>query len=270
MINELDSGNYHRVRPLLRELTAYNVSISGLLNGVNPGRVFVDDPDDPQAAFIETVEGHHLSGDPTNDQFVVEVSGYLQTYFEHRYEMVLCLDPEGWKQRLDEVFTPHTYATLNRRHYVCTKLTYTNWQQALPGDFAVHRIDETLFNNQTLEIPDHIQSWINNNWGTFDQYQRYGFGFCCVHQNKVVSWSVADCASGSRCEIGIQTRPDYRQQGLAAITAAAAVDYALNNGFAEVGWHSEESNIGSWKTAEKVGFIKERDYIQYLVMRDAS
>ena len=85
-----------------------------------------------------------------------------------------------------------------------------------------------------------------------------------MHEQQVVSWSIADCVSGERCEIGIHTLPEYRRQGLATITAAAAVDFAFSHGFKVVGWHCDDDNVGSWKTAEKVGFFKERDYVFYL------
>jgi hypothetical protein len=53
---------------------------------------------------------------------------------------------------------------------------------------------------------------------------------------------------------------------LAAITAAATVEYALSHGFSMVGWQCLEDNLGSIGTAEKVGFERERDYRMYDVV----
>ncbi len=50
---------------------------------------------------------------------------------------------------------------------------------------------------------------------------------------------------------------------MATLTTAAIVDYALSHGFSSVGWHCEEYNLPSMKTAEKAGFKLERKYIQY-------
>jgi len=77
---------------------------------------------------------------------------------------------------------------------------------------------------------------------------------------QVVSWSLADCRSGDACEIGIHAVKEHRRRGLATITAAAAVEYALSNGYSMVGWQCSEDNLGSVGTAEKVGFERERDY----------
>jgi GNAT superfamily N-acetyltransferase len=104
---------------------------------------------------------------------------------------------------------------------------------------------------------------MKTNWGSVSDFMKKGFGFSTIHGKQIVSWSIADCASGNACEIGIHTHEDYRRQGLATLTAAAAVDYVLSNGFTQVGWHCDEYNLGSIGVAEKVGFKLERKYIQY-------
>jgi RimJ/RimL family protein N-acetyltransferase len=64
------------------------------------------------------------------------------------------------------------------------------------------------------------------------------------------------------CEIGIHTAKE-RRRGLATLTAAATVEYALSNGFSTIGWQCSEDNLGSIGTAEKVGFERERDYAMW-------
>jgi RimJ/RimL family protein N-acetyltransferase len=130
--------------------------------------------------------------------------------------------------------------------------------------FAILPIDPPLLANTDLSIPDHIPAWITSNWGSTEAFMKHGFGFTVMHQNHLVSWSLADCISGNRCEIGIHTLPEYRRQGLATHTAAATVDYALQHGFTHIGWHTSEDNIGSIKVAEKVGFTRSTDYTWYL------
>ena len=272
MITELEKSKYDNVRPLFTELAAYNVSISALLEGMNPGRVFVDNADSPQAAFMKTVEGHHLVGDPNNIAFINAINADFQENHYHDEvtvwgdDMMLCVHPDAWRDSLPALLAPREPLTLARRHYVCMALKYDNWRDHLPDSYDVRQIDNDLLDESEFSIPEHILGWINGNWGTRANYTHHGFGFCILHENTIVSWSIADCASDDRCEIGIHTHPDYRRRNLATITAAAAVDYALNNGFVEVGWHCNEDNIGSWKTAEKVGFRHERDYVQHYVL----
>ncbi len=269
MIHELDEPRYPAVRALFAALAVYNVSIPALLDGINPGTIYVDDPVNPRTALMHSVEGSFLVGDAANGSFIEAVNTDLR---ENHYNdavtvagdfMFVGVHPETWIAEIPHLFHPRMVFSQARRHYVCTALAYDQWREHVPAGFAVRRINDDLLDTAGLDVPDHIHDWISHNWGTRENYRAHGFGFCVVNENQVVSWSVADCASGTRCEIGIQTRPDYRRRGLAAITTAACVEYALSNAFTEVGWHCNDDNAGSWKTAEKVGFVKERDYTLY-------
>jgi RimJ/RimL family protein N-acetyltransferase len=270
MIYELKQADYHKVKPLFESLATYNVAISALLDGINPGSILVDDPDTPQSAFMQTVECQHLAGNPQNQTFITALNRHFHEHYftddpTSNGDFYFCV-PDDWVAPIADVLTPRVPLTVRRRHYSCTQLKYANWREHIPDGFSVRRIDDNLFDSDDLIIPPDILKWMRWNWGNREQYREHGFGFCTLHGNKVVSWSLADCVSGKRCEIGIRTDADYRQQGLAAITAAAAVDYALTNGFVSVGWHCDDANSGSWKTAEKVGFAKERDYTQYYAL----
>ncbi len=112
-----------------------------------------------------------------------------------------------------------------------------------------------------MAVPDHVRSWIGNNWGTRERYLERGFGLATVHEGAVVCWSLADCRSGDACEIGIRTHHAFRRRGLATVTVAAAVEHALKGGFRTVGWHANEDNVASIATAEKVGFSLDRRYV---------
>jgi tetratricopeptide (TPR) repeat protein len=41
------------------------------------------------------------------------------------------------------------------------------------------------------------------------------------------------------------------------------VEHCLKQGYRAVGWHCSADNVGSWKTAEKVGFERNREYVYY-------
>jgi RimJ/RimL family protein N-acetyltransferase len=109
---------------------------------------------------------------------------------------------------------------------------------------------------------------MTGNWGSAQAFLERGFGFVTVGGDRVVSWSLADCVSGDEAEIGIRTDPLHRRKGLAAITAAAAVEHALGAGLRRVGWQCSVRNVGSVRTAERVGFRLEREYVIHYAMRE--
>lgn len=260
-IHELKRGDYERVGPLFRPL-AYHLASAAVLDGTSRGRIFVDDPAHPRAAFMLSAEGCYLAGDPEDHAFN---AGLNRAIIGERIlgdeVSVLCIvvHPEDWRRRLGAILEPYPPVPMSRRHYVCRSPRY-DWRADVPRGYTVHRIDRSLLDRRELRVPDHVTGWMANNWGSIDGFLNGGFGFAIVAGNGVVSWSLTDCVSGDRCEIGIRTAPAHRRRGLATITAAAAVEHALSHDFSTVGWHCPEDNLGSIGTAEKVGFHRERDY----------
>lgn len=144
-----------------------------------------------------------------------------------------------------------------------------DWRVRVPESFAVYAIDEALLVGSTVEVPNDIPEWIEHNWGTRDNFLTHGFGSvtAALNTNQIVSWSICDCIADNTCEIGIRTHPEYRQRGLAALTTAATVDYALTHGFSTVGWHCNADNIASQRTALQSGFTLERECLTFVSFR---
>jgi RimJ/RimL family protein N-acetyltransferase len=267
MIILLEKNDYARVRDLYRPLD-FHLAAASVLEGNNPGWVWVDDPAAPQTSFMISPEGCYLAGNPSNDSFNRALNAAIQTgkILGPDIPLALILASDDWITALSAISQPRTAVPIARRHYVYPATSSAPAQAALPDGFTLHRIDAALLERPGLTIPEHVRGWISNNWGSTEAYWRDGFGFATVHQDEIVCWSLADCVSTLGCEIGIHTAQDYRRRGLAAITVAAAVDHALGRGLPLVGWQCSEDNPGSWGTAEKVGFTLERCYILYYVM----
>ena len=267
MLVPLPKERYNRIQALCRGFD-YQLIITAVIEHTSPGRVLVDNTDHPNSCFLSTAEGCFLAGDPNNQVFNIELGNYIQermtagkTGPADERELILSIVPTEWTQQFATIFPTKTPTRIPRRYYTCTRL---KWKQHVPNTFTILRVDPPLLANPNISISDHIPSWITSNWGSQAAFMEHGFGFTMMHQNQLVSWSLADCISGNRCEIGIHTLPEYRRQGLATLTAAATVDYALQHGFTQIGWHTSEDNIGSIKIAEKVGFQRSTDYTWYL------
>ncbi len=269
MITRLDERYYEKVRPLFKELE-YNLITVAVIEKTSPGRIYVDNVANPRTAFMATVEGYYLAGYENNNEFntslnrlIVEKIFTGETARKDETDITIGFHPDSWKQKMSIIFQGRLPLTTARRHYVCHKLEVNDWKEQIPDGHRIQRIDEKLLRRSNLEIPEHMTSWMEINWGSIRNFMRKGLGFCTLHDDGVVSWSLADCVSGNSCEIGIHTRKDHRRQGLATFTTAATVDYCLSSGFRSVGWHCDEYNIPSIKVAEKVGFKLERKYVQY-------
>jgi RimJ/RimL family protein N-acetyltransferase len=268
MIHELRPADFEKARPAFGPEMAYNLIVSAVLDGSSPGRVWVDDPAQPRAAFLWGAEGWYLDGAP-NAAFAEALNPLIMTEIRRQVlavgqaEFFLGYESPGWAALEAAIFAGAPSILRNpRRHYVCRALA-VDWQALLPAGYEVARIDADLLARPGLDVPEHVHSWMGCNWGGAEAFFARGFGFATLCDHAIVSWSLADCISRGQAEIGIQTRPDYRRRGLATITAAAAVEYALGSGLEAVGWHCNEINRGSIGVAEKVGFALERHYTHH-------
>lgn len=266
MTHKLDPSQYDSVEALFEGLR-FHLASAAVLDGGSPGWVYVDDRWQPQSAFMLSPEGCYLVGRADNETFNRDLNqAIVSRHILSPDVSYLCVivHPGDWRAALPTLFAPHIPVEEKRRHYVCRDLG-CDWRAGLPESYRVQRIDHRLLQDDCVMVPDHVTDWMENNWGSIDRFLQHGFGWVSMTGDEVVSWSLSDCVTGDRCEIGIHTAPAHRRRGLATITAAATVEHALDTGFSEVGWHCPEDNVGSIGTAEKVGFERERNYSAYYV-----
>lgn len=275
MFTELKYDQFERVRPLFAGFD-YSLSFRAALQGHNPGRIFVDDVEKPRTAFALTVEGYLLTGEHDNPATLTALREFIQdqlftgkVYVNGDDSLSLAVYPEAWETRLPDLIPTHEVEKLERYHYLCRELAF-DWRAALPAGYTVRRLDQALLRGEGAIVPEALAEWndLEELWGTVDNFLTRGVGFCVLHENRVVAQCAADCATDDQMDIGIITAPDYRRRGLGSIAAAATVEHCLTHGFQAVGWHCNAENVGSWKTAEKVGFKRNREYVYYFYIYD--
>jgi RimJ/RimL family protein N-acetyltransferase len=255
---QLEPTQFTSLRPLFGEAEAFNLSVKAVLMGTAPGEAWADDAEQPTLGFVNTSEGHYLSGDPDSADAYDDLRATIPDW------AFLQVFPSAWARALPHIWVNDVARPHPRQHYLLRELRLRDWRERLPAGFEVRRIDAALL-GQPLHNLNVITRWIGNNWRSQEDFLANGFGFCVVDAaaQAVASCCVADCVCGDQAEVGIKTIAGYRRRGLASAVVAATVEHALAHGTREVGWHCVASNVGSIATAQKVGFAKERDYVAY-------
>ena len=262
MLVKLALPDFAAVGPLVAGLS-HQLSANAVLAGQMPGDVFVDDAARPTAALVQSPEGWFVAGDPGNTRFVAGLRDRVTSALDAgARDFVLDFGAAAWAAHAHELAPESTCITVARRHYVFSGLKSPTAQP--PAGYRLEPLTPTLLDR--CQVPDHVHGWISSNWGSVDAFVTRGFGAAAVRGSTVVSWSLADCVTAGRAEIGIHTAPEHRRRGLAAAVAATAVALALDRGLTDVGWHCNDDNVGSYRTAETVGFALERRY-QYFAYR---
>jgi len=275
MLHELEPNQYERVRPLFRGFD-YSLSIYAAIEGNNPGRIFVDDVNQPGTALALTIEGYLLAGDQNNPA-TNEAIRYLlkdkiftgEVYVNGDWSMSLAVHPQTWETRLPALIPTHEVEKNERYHYLCRTVKY-DWRANIPGGYTLQRVDQALLNSSKIVFSDPLGEWMDFEqvWWTVENFLARGVSFCVVQGQEVVSWCTCDCVAGDRIDVGIITHPAHRRRGLAAAAVAATVEYCLSHGFSAIGWHCNADNVGSWKVAEKVGFERNCEYVYYYYIYD--
>jgi RimJ/RimL family protein N-acetyltransferase len=275
LLAELKATEFERVRPLFAGFE-YSLSIEAAILGNNPSRIFVDDVHNPKLGFALTVEGYLLTGEYEDPR----KNASLQQLFENRIftgevfvngntSMSLAVHPEAWETKLPELIPTHEVEKLERYHYQCNALRI-DWRKSIPEGYSVQRIDQALLHEGEVSFSGQVRGWmdIEEMWWTEENFLTNAISYVVVFDREVVAWCNPDCVAGGRIDVGVFTHPAHRRRGLASAVVAATVEDCLCNGFTVVGWHCNLGNVGSWKTAEKVGFKRNLEYAYYYYMYD--
>lgn len=274
-MHELPQDRYDTVRHLFQPL-AFQPFCTAVLAGIHPGRVFVDDPDHPRTAIVTRNDAWcFLAGDPENDAFNQALNRAIwkrEIGTEALPSLLFTCHPGDWHGRLEMVLAPRQPIPARRRHYVCHEMDY-DWRAALPDGFSIHRMDGALLAQADLTIPNEVAETLKK-WEASLGGGLYDLGFVAIHDGsgkgpaEVVSWATVDAIVDGAGDTGLVSLPQYRRRGLATVTTAAALEYALAHGVSAVHWTCAEGNRGSIRTAEKLGLERQADYTLYFLVFD--
>lgn len=263
---ELEAANFYKVRPLFEPLMAHQMFCAGVLEGLYKGRVFVDNADTPKSAFI--AQGGvwwFLAGDADNAVFNQALNSALfnrTVTGEKGWGGMLVCHPENWDTQIPVIFAPHIPITTQRLHYTCQHLQ-VDWRSQIPDGIEIRFIDQSLIEDGievqgAADILEARQEAI--------EPDRRAFGYVAIHRREIVASSVINCIVNKGGDIGLFTNPDHRRRNLAYLTSAAVIEYAFSHGLEMVHWNCESFNIGSIRTAEKLGLQFSHTHSMYILI----
>lgn len=275
MLVELMPKDYNKLGTLFDGFD-YSLSIRAVIEGNNPGRIYVDNADQPRVGFALTVEGYLLAGKSGHASLNQALGKFLrerifsgEIYVNGDISMSLAVYPQVWEAKLPELIPTHEIEQLDRCHYLCHELSL-DWRKNIPDGYSVRKIEEYPLKKPDYELSEDMRAWfdVQEMWGSTENFLSKGVSFCVLHGSQVVAWCTPDCTAGNRIDVGIFTEPEYRRKGLGTLAVAATVEHCLRHSFSAVGWHCNVDNIPSRKIAEKVGFMLNRKYVYYYYMYD--
>jgi RimJ/RimL family protein N-acetyltransferase len=217
--------------------------------------------------------GLYLAGEPASGEICRALNRWLldELYPRARQragvlDWNLTVDRAAWMPRLCTILRG-TRPMRNRRitHMLeAEDVPAGQPPETLPRGMALRPVDADLLAATDLEHYEHIRRWVDGWWGGNAEFLARGVGACLVEDDRIlVSWCLADWASGSRIELGIHTAEAYRRRGYGTMTARDAVQQALEHGYTTIGWHLWAGNAASAATARRAGLRQTHDEVIY-------
>ena len=276
MIEELEEKDFHKVKHLFEDRPYIEGLRSTLERITIPIHVLVDNKEDPQTAVI-VVFWHsdlriwlYFGGRADNEEFNKEFRRLL-------YEEPILKDKEkqlvgfwvelsntGWEEGIKSVIKdPHPDIRL---YHEIKELELKNWRDLVPEGYSVEPIDLSLMEKNHLKN----DIWYNGlfrgvlriHWFPYEEGLKDIRGFLLVREDKEI---VSFCILGFLTEdndievFSIGTIGKYRRRGFASIVGAATVEYCLSK-YKSIKWVCTSTNVGSYKTAEKIGYERIGEY----------
>jgi GNAT superfamily N-acetyltransferase len=233
-----------------------------ICQGINPGRVFVDQCPDPHIALVWTTVGYYLlAGNPDAVADLPALSQMLTETFVPASQaggesgFILIPSENGWQEHLPALLPGRQVIEIYRRPFAFDRIKFTalgDWRGRIPPGFHLQALDARLAE----------QAGVLASWASLNAFLAHGLGFALLDGGEITSLCSSVLASREKVEIDVHTSENYRRQGLATITAAALIEACLQAG-KQPNWECFWDNQPSTALAQHLGFTPLPNYPVY-------
>ncbi|WP_027632091.1 GNAT family N-acetyltransferase [Clostridium hydrogeniformans] len=257
-MEELKKSEFTSVLQLLHEEKVHSSFAYAVLEGKQPGKVYVDTKEKPSCCLITCKSGKYLvAGDTGNLKFNNFISDYLYNKKNHKTYFDLYSSSKEWVKKIDEILGDNA-AKLSRQVFQWDSSNLSSistWSQSIPEGFELKKMETILFDKYVKEVDSsYKESWENSY-----NFISKGFGFCILKDNEFVSVCNTYYVREGFAEIDIVTNNKFRKQGFALITCSKFIEYCLENNIKPI-WDCDNGNESSKALAIKLGFNSVETY----------
>lgn len=175
--------------------------------------------------------------------------------------LILTPQNEEWVRMIESVFgnraVQQTRYAIKKEANCFDAQNLKRLRQGLPEQYALHPIDREWYHRCLAA------GWsrdLVSGFPTYGEYERLGLGFVITENGTVVSGASSYSRYRDGIEIEIDTKPEYRRRGLAAVAGAALILECLRRE-----WYPswDAHNKASVALAEKLGYSFSHEYPVY-------
>jgi RimJ/RimL family protein N-acetyltransferase len=265
-MHELAAGELGRLRALVppHHRAGHMAFVHAIIDGLQPGTVFVDDVAAPRSALAFNHSGFAFAlGQPRADLVAPmwpELG--LQPWLTAERTSLWCTEP-GWQSALRPLFGEPQ--SRDEFHF--------DWRRApvaapMPYGYRLAPLDAEL----AARWGEGLDPWVVRIWGGAARFAARAFGTGVLFGDALVAictvCAVAGHPGAVEAEIEIGTDPQHRRQGLAVAAAVAFFEQCRERDVLPA-WTCASSNLASQLAAARLGFRKFRKVAGFRMAADA-
>lgn len=261
----LPKSNYKKAAESIKNAAINTLFAEAVIEQKINGEIYVDNIEEPKTFYIIHPYGMTLLvGDSENKEFNNQFKDYAlnSNKARHKPEWMQAY-PYTWDKVLSELFgdrliasSENTEQNLSGVIELNTRVNFkfdqdkfiASRKPVIENDIKIIRTDSEVFRNMPGSV---VPAYF---WETEEDFLNNGVGFSLYYKNKLASTAYSSCINTSQLELGIETVPEFRGKGFAQYVCQALIDYCIEHQFEPV-WACRLENTGSYKLAQKIGFV---------------
>ena len=236
--------------------------VHAIIDGRQPGSVFVDDTEAPRSALAFNHSGFAFAlGEPRPDLVRRILPDLMaQPWMTAEPTGLWCTAP-AWGPALRPFFK----ASVSRDEFHFEP--EERGPQSLPKGYRLQSLDERL----AARWGDGLDPWVVRIWGGPARFARDAFGIGVLFGETLVAICTVCAVAGHpgevEAEIEIGTDEVHRQKGLAAAAGVAFFAQCRERGVTPA-WTCDSQNLPSQRAAARLGFREFRKVVGYRMTLD--
>lgn len=221
------------------------------------GKAWVDSIEQPKSGKIVVSDFCFLAGEPDED--------VLRTYTEgdKPWGLIMIADNDGWYKLIEKVYAKSCKRTerygIKKEGDIFDRNLLQSYVDDLDDKYTVRLIEEKDY--PVIMQEEWSESLCESFQDAKDYFER-GFGAVVLDGDTIVAGASTYTCYKEGIEIEIDTREDYRRQGLALATGAKIILESLQRGLYP-NWDAQ--NMMSVGVAQKLGYHYAGPYTVYEV-----
>jgi RimJ/RimL family protein N-acetyltransferase len=254
-MEKINQSDYGKIKDFIQykniNVPTFTYSV---LDGYIKGEVYADSSL-PKTILIETYNGvYFVGGSENNEEFNQHLINLYRQRKSQNVRFTLFSSGEKWDSLIKDQLR-NEVKQLHRYSYNFVGGKELSSVHELPRDYCIRRITPELI-DKSLEFN---RKYYEEYWGSVQNFIDRGFGYCILHNEKIVSECTSIFCSSKYTEIDIATSDSYRGQGLATVLAKIFIKNSLENNLIP-GWDCDVSNNSSIRLALNLGFTNPNEY----------